>query len=429
MIVLRFNPSLRHRSSSEQDANVLGPDHTFSSLETLGTFHSYVKPTWRPQLSSFCKNLVGVGQASEGRSRHSLSRISQLTPPLFFLPDHSSIPPFSRRFEPNQPTIDSSPTWPEVSNSIRNFLLGLNLLEEAPGSTSAPSSSTKSSLLVLKPGVTWVTHGTCDLQDFVVKQSFISSSTSTSSKFPKIPPPWLQVPLLDVRKSVFSLILNRVGRASSALTEEKEKERRGLEALSSDFDRNLDLNLNSSSSPPDFSSPSSEFSSFPLKKQFSTHNGTISGLLKLLDLDEFEGKQHSGLDDSKNIERIFKEVFLRIEKDGIKFHEVMEREKEIFKSRYGSVEPTQNDEELSKDEGTQQSTIEKQSQQEVQFEIEKQKFLELKEKKLWRSKVERDSLEPFFGLEFEGGIIKLRIKKWNWMGTDGHIRWYRKQEE
>ena len=107
----------------------------------------------------------------------------------------------------------------------------------------------------------------------------------------------------------------------------------------------------------------------------------------------------------------------------------MEREKEIFKSRYGSVEPTQNDEELSKDEGTQQSTIEKQSQQEVQFEIEKQKFLELKEKKLWRSKVERDSLEPFFGLEFEGGIIKLRIKKWNWMGTDGHIRWYRKQEE
>lgn len=33
------------------------------SLVTVDTFHSYVRPTWRPQLSEFCTNLTGIQQA------------------------------------------------------------------------------------------------------------------------------------------------------------------------------------------------------------------------------------------------------------------------------------------------------------------------------------------------------------------------------
>lgn len=32
------------------------------SLVTVDTFHSYVRPTWRPQLSEFCINLTGIQQ-------------------------------------------------------------------------------------------------------------------------------------------------------------------------------------------------------------------------------------------------------------------------------------------------------------------------------------------------------------------------------
>lgn len=31
-------------------------------LAHVDTFHSYVRPTWRPQLSTFCTNLTGIQQ-------------------------------------------------------------------------------------------------------------------------------------------------------------------------------------------------------------------------------------------------------------------------------------------------------------------------------------------------------------------------------
>lgn len=33
-------------------------------LVTVDTFHSYVRPTWRPKLSEFCTNLTGIQQVS-----------------------------------------------------------------------------------------------------------------------------------------------------------------------------------------------------------------------------------------------------------------------------------------------------------------------------------------------------------------------------
>ena len=37
-------------------------DGTASELEVVDTFHSYVRPTWRPVLSQFCTDLTGITQ-------------------------------------------------------------------------------------------------------------------------------------------------------------------------------------------------------------------------------------------------------------------------------------------------------------------------------------------------------------------------------
>lgn len=39
-------------------------DGTASVLEITNEFRTFVKPTWRPQLSDFCKELTGISQVS-----------------------------------------------------------------------------------------------------------------------------------------------------------------------------------------------------------------------------------------------------------------------------------------------------------------------------------------------------------------------------
>jgi hypothetical protein len=36
-------------------------------LKIIDQFHSYVKPTWRPALSTFCTSLTGISQVSLSR--------------------------------------------------------------------------------------------------------------------------------------------------------------------------------------------------------------------------------------------------------------------------------------------------------------------------------------------------------------------------
>jgi hypothetical protein len=36
-------------------------------LKRVDTFHSYARPTWRPELGEFCTNLTGITQVSRGR--------------------------------------------------------------------------------------------------------------------------------------------------------------------------------------------------------------------------------------------------------------------------------------------------------------------------------------------------------------------------
>lgn len=41
------------------------PDGTASKLEIVDEFTTFVKPTWRPKLSSFCTELTGITQVLE----------------------------------------------------------------------------------------------------------------------------------------------------------------------------------------------------------------------------------------------------------------------------------------------------------------------------------------------------------------------------
>jgi hypothetical protein len=46
------------------------------SLKIVDQFHSYVRPTWRPDLSTFCTSLTGITQVSRDRVSLGLRRIT-----------------------------------------------------------------------------------------------------------------------------------------------------------------------------------------------------------------------------------------------------------------------------------------------------------------------------------------------------------------
>ncbi|EPQ58448.1 hypothetical protein GLOTRDRAFT_35639 [Gloeophyllum trabeum ATCC 11539] len=104
----------------------------------------------------------------------------------------------------------------------------------------------------------WCTDGPFDIRDFVIKQCFIS----------KVPlPDWIIGDVMDVRKIV-SRIAYHEGRKSS-----------GKSAKTYTFPRRLSLNLTSQ--------------------------------LRFLNLGSFVGRQHSGIDDTRNIARIVSELARR----------------------------------------------------------------------------------------------------------------------
>ncbi|KDQ59451.1 hypothetical protein JAAARDRAFT_33017 [Jaapia argillacea MUCL 33604] len=97
----------------------------------------------------------------------------------------------------------------------------------------------------------WCSDGPFDVRDFVVKQCFISKMTM---------PSWITGDIMDVRKIVSNLSYGR------------ERDRR----KTSTFTRRISLN--------------------------------IPAQLKFLGLPPFEGRQHSGIDDTRNIARIISEL-------------------------------------------------------------------------------------------------------------------------
>ncbi|KAF8590520.1 hypothetical protein K439DRAFT_1403650 [Ramaria rubella] len=107
---------------------------------------------------------------------------------------------------------------------------------------------------------TWATDGPFDIRDFVVKQCFISKMKM---------PEWLQGDVVDVRKQVAAWLAQRQG-----LTR-----------------KNVSFYSSRSGSPG--------------------QSLNISKQLSVLSLPPFQGRQHSGIDDTRNIARILTELARR----------------------------------------------------------------------------------------------------------------------
>jgi len=191
-------------SSAAVDTRDAEAEQAGWELYVVDTFHTHVKPSWRPRLTRFCRELTGVDQVSasswSGRAEQGeqgaaeggvqvRAELGQIESPrldwtllvagLLLTPD-------------SQATIDAAPPFPQAVNTLRAFLSRHSLLQAptgprgastrtptsspakpkartafgtpiAPsGSASVPSSPASSSAHAapaLRPGVAWVTHG------------------------------------------------------------------------------------------------------------------------------------------------------------------------------------------------------------------------------------------------------------------------------
>ncbi|KAF8630061.1 hypothetical protein AX15_003121 [Amanita polypyramis BW_CC] len=115
------------------------PDNHSSKLEVVAKFRSFVRPSWRPILTEFCKELTGI----------------------------------------TQDQVDRSPLFPEVLALCYQFLAENGLIDFETGRRLVRYC--------------WCSDGPFDVRDFVVKQCFISKISI---------PEWLQGDLLDVRMAV-----------------------------------------------------------------------------------------------------------------------------------------------------------------------------------------------------------------------------------
>ena len=226
-------------------------DQDTHQLDTASVFHSYVRPTFRPKLTKFCRDLTGV----------------------------------------TQPLVDAAPTWSGAIDNFFQFLLTHDLVEN--------TSTGKSHLhnFRLRRGVAWINHGPADLRDFVIKQCWISGHSR--SKDDGSPPIFLRGPLIDIRKGIASLF----------------KWERELKTEAS-------RTASSRSTPfPEFggedgfqiiSPPSTGVKEDTRTTGLTPHQQSLAGLLDLLSIGPFQGRQHCGMDDTRNIARLAVELARRI---------------------------------------------------------------------------------------------------------------------
>ncbi|KAG2112847.1 ribonuclease H-like domain-containing protein [Suillus clintonianus] len=180
-------------------SNLVG---TTCQLEIVDEFRSFVKPTWRPQLSQFCMDLTGITQAQ----------------------------------------VNSAPNFQKVLKMFARFLTDHGLIDPKSG---RPIQR-----------FCWCSDGPFDVRDFVVKQCFISKAPM---------PPWLKGDVLDVRRIV------SVWAVSSGNPETTTK--------------------------------------LPARSHIRSLN--IPQQLQALGLPAFQGRLHSGIDDTRNIARVMTELARR----------------------------------------------------------------------------------------------------------------------
>ncbi|AGV14410.1 hypothetical protein, variant [Cryptococcus neoformans var. grubii H99] len=233
-------------------------------LEKIDSFRSYVRPTWRPVLTDFCKSLTGI----------------------------------------QQETVDKSPIFPEVLKQLEEWLDKWDLRGDKG----------------LKDAL-WVTDGPWDLRDFVPKQLHITP--------PNPFPNYFHGPYLNIKHAVQSVMseINRRRVYAAAHPDNAANERatqpittsrragkwrpgQGAGPLGSVSRRGP-----REATPPPLqgvTSPATEtVDSAPPPtppRTFVRKEGdyylNIAGMCEALGLGEFEGRQHSGLDDATNISRI-----------------------------------------------------------------------------------------------------------------------------
>ncbi|KAF8892610.1 ribonuclease H-like domain-containing protein [Infundibulicybe gibba] len=144
-----------------------------------------------------------------------------------------------------QAQVDSAPSFPEVLNSFSQFLVDHQLIDAETGERRARFC--------------WCSDGPFDVRDFVVKQCFIS----------RIPMPgWIRGDVLDVRLTVMNW-----------------------------------LSMQSDQAPQ---YPDVRYAQPWMAPRRRSLN--IPSQLKALGLPTFEGRQHSGIDDTRNIAKIVTEL-------------------------------------------------------------------------------------------------------------------------
>ncbi|WRT69622.1 uncharacterized protein IL334_006611 [Kwoniella shivajii] len=193
-------------------------------LVKVDQFRSYVKPTWKPILTDFCKNLTGISQE----------------------------------------TVDKAPTFPQMLKKFEKWMDKWELRDEKG----------------LKDAL-WVTDGPWDLRDFVSKQLHITPP----SPFPT----YFHGPYLNVKFAVQS-VLSELHRRTAYASEHPgdEPNERALSVITTSKIGKIEKKTGKS-------------------KDYGKSKGfyfNISGMVEALGLGEFEGRQHSGLDDATNIARI-----------------------------------------------------------------------------------------------------------------------------
>ncbi|WOO83957.1 3'-5' exonuclease eri1 [Vanrija pseudolonga] len=123
-------------------------------LVTVDTFHTYVRPTWRPVLSDFCSSLTGI----------------------------------------TQEVIDAAPTFPEVLRLLEAWLDKWDL---RLGDGDGEGHGLKDAL--------WVTDGPWDLRDFIPKQLHITPTTPAY-------PGYLLGPYLNLKAGVEVVLMESARR-------------------------------------------------------------------------------------------------------------------------------------------------------------------------------------------------------------------------
>ncbi|WVR08125.1 hypothetical protein IAU60_005171 [Kwoniella sp. DSM 27419] len=192
-------------------------------LERIDHFRSYVRPTWSPILTNFCKDLTGI----------------------------------------TQETVDKAPTFPQMLKKFEKWLDKWDLRTDKG----------------LKDAL-WVTDGPWDLRDFVPKQLHITPTNPH--------PAYFHGPYLNLKFAVQAVLSESYRRDSYAASHSTDPPNvQALSPITTQKTRPVDKTKGGKA-----------------KDVTRSFYFNIPGMVEALNLGEFEGRQHSGLDDASNIARI-----------------------------------------------------------------------------------------------------------------------------